>query len=719
MNAFANMLQLGGRKSTPYLAQSEASECALACLAMVASYHGYETDLIAMRQRYGLSLKGATLKQVIQVAEDIGFNARPLRGELEDLPHLLLPAILHWNLNHFVVLTKISDGFASKTYHIHDPARGAMVYTREEISRHFTGVALDLLKSETFKPKIDRRDLRISQLWSSMSGFWQTIRQLILLSMVLQFVALAAPFFLQISIDTVFPSFDRDLLLILAVGFGGLAIINFLAAWLRSLILVTFSNSLSYQVIVNLFRHMVRLPLDWFEKRHVGDVVSRFGSTQPISQILSQGMIAALIDGGMAILTLILMLVYSGLLGGIAVAALVIYICIRVAFLQSLKLTNLNVITAMATENTSFIETVRGIAAIKAFGQEGNRQRIWQKTKADAVNANIKLGRLTAAFDAVGQLVLALEKVLFVYVALRLALDAKLSIGMIFAFQAYKDQFLGAGMRLTQAALDYSLIKVHLTRITDIALSKQEGDGRSVLHTSIDFDAPLRLDKVHFRYGAGEADVVRSASIVINPGEMVVLVGPSGGGKTTLMKLMMGLFVPSHGKISIGDNALTSLDISRYRSAIGSVAQDDMLYAGSLADNIAFFDPDMDMARIERAARIACIHDDIKAMPLGFDTLVGDMGSTLSGGQKQRVLLARALYPEPKILFIDEGTAHLDPDIEDRVLHNLAALNITRITIAHRSKAVEMADRTISVISGSVREDRPAGGSPRVNSNAA
>lgn len=719
MNSITDMLQLGGKRRTPYIPQSEASECALACLAMVASAHGYDTDLIALRQRYGMSLKGATLKQVIQVAEDIGFNARPLRGELEDLPHLTLPAILHWNLNHFVVLTKISDSLRGKKYHIHDPARGALIYSREEMSRHFTGVALDLLKSESFKPKIDRRDLRIAQLWSSMSGFWQTIRQVVLLSLVLQFVVLATPFFFQISIDTVFPSFDKDLLLILAVGFGGLALINFMAGWLRALVLVTLSNSLAYQVVVNLFRHMVRLPLDYFEKRHVGDIVSRFGSTQPISQILSQGMIAAFIDGLMAILTLILMFVYSGLLGGIAVAALTIYIVIQMAFLQAMKLSNLNVITAMAKENTSFIETVRGIAAIKAFGQEGNRQRIWQKTKADSVNANIQLGRLSAAFDAIGQLVLALEKVIFVYIAIRLALDAKLSLGMIFAFQAYKDQFLGAGMRLTQAALDYSLIKVHLTRIADIALSKQEGEGKEIKYGVINFNGPLKLEGVYYRYGVGEADAVRGANITINPGEMVALVGPSGGGKTTLMKLMMGLFIPTHGKIYIADSPLSSLDMRQYRSQIGSVAQDDMLYAGSLADNIAFFDPDQDMQRIERAAQIACIYDDIKAMPLGFDTLVGDMGSTLSGGQKQRVLLARALYGEPKILFIDEGTAHLDPEIEDKLLNNLADLNITRITIAHRSKAIEMADRTIGVLSGFVQETRPRDETQKENINVA
>ena len=712
MNAAIDLLDLGGKRRTPYIAQSEGSECALACIAMVAGYHGYQTDLIALRQRYGMSLKGANLKQVIQVAEDIGFNARPLRGEVEDLPHLSLPAILHWNLNHFVVLTKISTGLRGTRYHIHDPARGELTLTRDEVSRQFTGVALDLLKSESFKPKIERRQLGITQLWSSMSGFWQTIRQVVLLSLVLQFVVLASPFFLQISIDTVFPSFDRDLLLMLALGFGGLTIINFLANWLRSLVLVTLSNSLSYQVIVNLFRHLVRLPLDWFEKRHVGDIISRFGSTQPISQLLSQGMIAAFIDGVMALLTLTLMFVYSGVLGGVAVAALAIFIVIRLAFLQALRLRNLDVITTAARENSSFIETVRGIAAIKAFGQEGNRQRLWQKTKADAINAQIKLGRLTAGFDALGQLVLALEKVLFVYIAIRLALNAELSVGMVFAFQAYKDQFLGAGMRLVEQAINFKLIQVHLTRISDIVLSGVEGDGKPQSNDVPNYSQGIELRNIRYRYGVGEPDVLMGVSLKIEPGEMVALIGPSGGGKTTLLKIMMGLFDPGFGEVLIGGRQLSSFDKRKARQAIGSVAQDDDLFAGSLAENIAFFDPEIDMARVEEVAAQACILDDIDKMPMRFDTMVGDMGSVLSGGQKQRVLLARALYHKPQILFIDEGTAHLDPQTEESVLQALAKIGITIVVVAHRSKSIERANRVVAVMSGLAIDAAPQLGLP-------
>lgn len=702
MNDPTDLLDLRGRKTTPYIPQGEASECALACLAMVAGYHGYKTELIALRQRYGMSLKGADLKQVMQVAEDICFNTRPLRGDLDDLPHLSLPAILHWNLNHFVVLTKISSGLRRPRYHIHDPARGAITMGREEVSSHWTGVALDLLKSESFKPKIERKQLGITQLWSSITGFWQTIRQVVLLSLVLQLVVLATPFFLQISIDSVFPAFDSDLLLMLALGFGGLTVINFMAGWLRSLILVTLSNSLSYQVIVNLYRHLVRLPLDYFEKRHVGDIISRFGSTQPISQLISQGMIAAFIDGFMALLTLALMLIYSGVLTGIAVTALAIYVVLRLAFLQALRLRNLDVITTAARENSNFIESVRGIAAIKAFGQEGNRQRLWQKTKADAINAQIKLGRLSAGFDALGQFVIAIERVIFVYVAITLAFDSLLTVGMIFAFQAYKQQFLDAGMRLTEQAINFQIVKVHLTRIADIALSKTEDSDVEKSTEELDFNKPLIIDRVNFRYGQNEPLVLQGANLTIKPGEFVAITGPSGGGKTTLVKIIMGLFEPTSGSVRLGDRAISSLRRNRYRRAIGSVAQGDTLYAGSLAENIAFFDAAMNMERVREVAKLAHIHEEINAMPMGYESLVGDMGSILSAGQLQRVLLARALYPNPQILILDEGTANLDEANEEKILNTLKALHITRIGVAHRPATIGAADRVLHVYGGRV-----------------
>jgi ATP-binding cassette subfamily B protein RaxB len=290
----------------------------------------------------------------------------------------------------------------------------------EELSRHFTGVALELIKSERFQPRSEQSKLRISQLWSKMSGLGGALRQVLMLSLVLQVIALAMPFYLQLAVDSVVPSFDKDLLLMLALGFGGLTIINMVTGWLRSLVLVSLGSSLSYQVTVNLYRHLLRLPLPWFEKRHVGDIISRFGSTRPISQLLSQGLISSVMDGLMAFVTLALMFIYSPLLGGVALVAWLLFAGLKIGFYHSLRMRNIDAITTAAKESSSFIESVRGIAALKAFGQEGNRQRIWQQQKADAINAEIKLGRATAGFDAGGQFILAAERVLFVYLAIRM-----------------------------------------------------------------------------------------------------------------------------------------------------------------------------------------------------------------------------------------------------------------------------------------------------------
>jgi ATP-binding cassette subfamily B protein RaxB len=705
MSKMLNLIDYQGFKRTPYIAQNEASECGLACLAMIASYHGYKTDLLALRQRYGSSLKGATLKGLMEIAERLGFNARPLRGDLDDLTHLSLPSILHWNLNHFVVLTKISKGLGGTKYHIHDPARGAQVLTREELSRHFTGVALDLLKAESFRPKIEQSQLRITQLWSSMTGFWQTIRQVVLLSIILQLAALATPFFLQISIDTVFPSFDRDLLLMLALGFGGLAIINFMASWLRSLVLVTLNNGLSYQVTVNLFRHLMRLPLPWFEKRHVGDIVSRFGSTLPITQLLSQGMIAAFIDGVMALLTLTLMFVYSPLLGTVALVALLLYASLRAAFLQALRFRNIDAITTAATENTLFIESVRGISAIKSFGQEGNRQRIWQKAKADAINAQIKLGRLTAGFDAAAQLTLAIERVLFIYLAISLALDAKLSIGMLFAFQSYKQQFLDAGVRLIEQAMNFSIVKVHLNRISDIALSRQKNEGVLSPASTPEFGSGLDLRNVRFRYSHADPEILKGINLSIKPGEITGMAGPSGGGKTTLIKIIKGLADPTSGQVFLNGRSLNSYDPQKLSELIGYVAQDDALYAGTIAENISFFDSYADLEDIYAAAKLARIHDDIMAMPMQYESLVGDMGSTLSGGQKQRVCIARAIYRKPALLILDEGTANIDPMMEHALMKSLTELNIAILICSHQPSAVAHASRLMLLMDGQLLEN--------------
>lgn len=691
-----DLINLGGRNKVTLVRQTEAAECGLACLAMVGSFYNYNTDLTALRNRFSISLKGATLKTLIGIADALGFNARPLKLDLKMMSELVLPAILHWDLSHFVVLTRIEKSLKGARYHIFDPANGALQFSEAEVSNRFTGVALELTPSERFRPKRDKAPFGITQMWSKVTDLRATLTQVLLLSLIMQVFAFAGPFYVQLAVDTAIPAFDTDFLTALAVGFGSMALLSLATSTMRDIILLKLGSTLGYQLVSNLFRQMLRLPIGYFEKRHTGDVISRFDSTQPITDMLSHGLMQAMIDGVMAIGTLALMFYYSGILAGISMSALLIYVAIRLAWFGSLQLVNVGMIAARAAEASTMIETIRGMPAIKLFAREGDRQRFWQNKRADVVNASIRMGRMQVWFDAVNNAVMALENVLFVYLAVHMTIEGKFTVGMIFAFQSYKSQFLGAAMRLVGQWVQFRLLDVHLTRIGDIALSPVEPDrGSSEAAHKPRLQGHIEIRDLHFAYGHGEKEVLKGVNFAIERGETVALIGPSGGGKTTLMKLMLGFYPSNKGEILIDGEKLEHFGLKRYRQQIGAVLQEDVLYAGNLTDNISFFDAELDMERVKEAARLACIHDEIMAMPMGFESLIGNMGSTLSGGQKQRVLLARALYNQPRILFMDEGTAHLDLRTEAAVNASISGLGITRVIIAHRPETIGMADRVI------------------------
>jgi ATP-binding cassette subfamily B protein RaxB len=701
------MLQFGSRHRVEFVGQDEASECGLACLAMVAASYGHAADLRDLRHRFSPSLKGATLDELIKTAEKLGFNCRPVRADLDELVRIALPAVLHWNLNHFVVLHRVSRGVRGTRFHVHDPARGSVELSSEQVSPSFTGIALELFPGEEFKRVPQPPRLRLSQLWSSARGVWPSLGNVLALSVLLQLAALAGPFYLQSAVDNALPSADRNLVSVLALGFLGLCVFSFLTTWLRSNILIYVSNTLSYQLTVNLFRHLFKLPLTWFERRHIGDVASRFGSTRALSEMLSHGMIAAIIDAAMAISTMAMMFFFSAKLALVALVALLVYGVLRASFLYSLRASNANAITADARENSLFLESIRGVSAIKAFGYEDARQRHWQRSKADAVNAQVKIQRMSAGFDAGNQLVLGLERVIFVLLAIGMAMDGLVTLGMIFAFQAYKQSFLDASCRLVDQMANVAVLRLHLSRVADIALERPESmeSESSLLAVPDIVDPPcIELRNVSYSYGAGEACVLYGVSLRIEPGQSVVLVGPSGGGKTTLLKIMMGLIRPTAGEVLINGVPMNAFGLARWRQMCASVAQDDTLFAGSLAENIGFFSPTLDMERVREAARTVGIAGDIARMPMGYSTLVGDMGSVLSAGQKQRVLMARAIYKRPTALFVDEGTAHLDVQSELQLLKALGDLAATRISVAHRPAAVVGRGRVFQVVDGLVRE---------------
>jgi ATP-binding cassette, subfamily B, bacterial CvaB/MchF/RaxB len=696
----AGLLNFASRGHLPVIRQTEAAECGLACLAMISSYHGYRIDLNTLRRRHPVSLKGVTLRALIQVASQMHFACRPLRFELGQLRQLHLPVIVHWDMNHFVVLKSVTK----RGIVVHDPASGERFFPIAEASKHLTGVALELSPSESFLPKDERARLPFSTFWMQLRGSTHALVQILVLSVILEAFVIASPFYLQLTIDEVIARGDADLLIVLALGFGLLTAIKVASSAIRSLVILIVQNVLHFQIGARLFRHLIRLPIAYFEKRHIGDILSRFTSIEPIRSALAEGMIAATIDGLMAVATLAMIFVYSTQLALVVLATFVLYAAVRLGLYQLFRKRSLAVIETKAQENSTFIETMRAVQSLKIFNRESDRETQWLNRYADVVSANVRLGRTRIAFTTINDALFGLENVVTIYLAARLALSNSLTIGMIFAFMSYKQHFTEKAVQLVEKALDFRILELHLERLADIALSPLERGHDQLLAYTRQIEGRIELRNVSFHYAETEPFVLEDISFIIEPGEFVTIMGPSGGGKTTLIKIMLGLLEPTRGEVLIDGIPLSTMGPRAYREHVGAVMQEDQLLSGSIADNICFFDPSFDQERMIQCAQLAGIHEEIMAMPMTYNSLIGDMGSSLSGGQKQRVMLARALYRQPRILFLDEGTAHLDVDNEKHINDSLKGLQMTRISVAHRPEISSGADRILRIAKTLVRD---------------
>jgi ATP-binding cassette subfamily B protein RaxB len=697
----AGFLNFGSRGHLPVMQQTEAAECGLACLAMISSYHGHRIDLNTLRRRHPVSLKGVTLRALIQVASQMHLACRPLRFELGQLRQLHLPVIVHWDMNHFLVLKSVTrQGIV-----VHDPASGERFFPIAEASKHLTGVALELSPSEGFLAKDERARLPFSTFWTQLRGSTHALVQILILSISLEVFVIAGPFYLQLTVDEVIARGDADLLIVLALGFGLLTAIKVASSAIRSLVILIVQNFLHFNIGARLFRHLVRLPIAYFEKRHIGDILSRFTSIEPIRSALAEGMIAATIDGLMAVATLVMIFVYSNQLALVVLATFVLYAAVRLGLYRLFRKRNLAVIEARAQENSTFIETMRAVQSLKIFNRESDRETQWLNRYADVVSANVRLGRTRIAFTTINEALFGLENVVTIYLAANLALSNSLTIGMIFAFMSYKQHFIEKAVQLVEKALDFRILELHLERLADIALSPLERGHDQLLAYTRQIQGRIELRNVSFQYAETEPFALEDISFIIEPGEFVTIMGPSGGGKTTLIKIMLGLLEPTRGEVLIDGIPLSTMGPRAYREHVGAVMQEDQLLSGSIADNICFFDSSFDQERMIQCAHLAGIHEEIMAMPMTYNSLIGDMGSSLSGGQKQRVMLARALYRQPRILFLDEGTAHLDVENEKHINDSLKRLQMTRISVAHRPEISSGADRILQIANTLVRRD--------------
>lgn len=686
--------------------QSEVTECGLCCLAMIAAFYGYETDLANLRRRFPASLKGATVKTLIGVASALQLSARALRCEPSDLAKLQLPAILHWNMNHFVVLDSVGRTGAR----IFDPSTGVRSVSPNELSQRFTGVAIELTPAEAFRPKRDRLLAKLGTLISSRSIMAGGLLQALSLTLLGELLLLALPFYLQTTIDQALPRADFDLLAVLAISFGTIALLHAVSVLFRGLSLQMLGARISYEIQLRLIHHLLRLPLEWFHKRQIGDIQSRLKAFEPIRQFLSGNAISAIFDGVFGVLIGTVLFILSPILASIVIAAAFLILIVRLATLDVSRRVAGDVLITDAREQTRLLETLRAMQTIKLSASEPERGSLQRNAMAAALNATVRSGNVTLTATAIVQAISALADVVIVYLGATAVMNVTLTLGTLTAFLAFKAQFLTRATGLVGSIVSWRLLDLQLERLSDIILHPREKsvdepghDGRLI--------GAIELRSVYFRYGFGEEDILRGVSMRVEPGESVAIVGPSGVGKSTLLRVLLGLYRPTSGEIFYDGRPLSAWNQRALRQQIGVVMQDDMLLAGSIAENIAGFSESIDMARVEAAARASCVHGEITRMPMGYQALVGDMGSALSGGQKQRVMIARALYARPRILVLDEGTAHLDVETEQAINEALTKLAITRVIVAHRPETIRSAQRTVE-LRGSIVPRRPSAVAP-------
>ncbi|AIZ84815.1 TPA: peptidase domain-containing ABC transporter [Escherichia coli] len=688
-----NQLDMRWRRRVPVIHQTETAECGLACLAMICGHFGKNIDLISLRRKFNLSARGANLAGINGIAEQLGMVTRALSLELDELGALKMPCILHWDFSHFVVLVSVKRN----RYVLHDPARGRRYLGREEMSRYFTGIALEVWPGSEFQAETQQTRISLRSLINSIYGIKRTLAKIFCLSVVIEAINLVMPVGTQLVMDHAIPAGDRGLLTLISAGLMFFILLRAAVSMLRAWSSLVMSTLINVQWQSGLFDHLLRLPLAFFERRKLGDIQSRFDSLDTLRATFTTSVIGFIMDSIMVVGVFVMMLLYGGYLTWIVLCFTTIYIFIRLVTYGNYRQISEECLVREARAASYFMETLYGIATVKIQGMVGIRGAYWLNMKIDAINSGIKLTRMDLLFGGINTFVTACDQVVILWLGAGLVIDNQMTIGMFVAFSSFRGQFSERVTSLTSFLLQLKIMSLHNERIADIALHEKEEKKPEIEIVAHMGPISLETNDLSYRYDSQSAPIFSALSLSVAPGESVAITGASGAGKTTLMKVLCGLFEPDSGRVLINGIDIRQMGINNYHRMIACVMQDDRLFSGSIRENICGFAEEMDEEWMVECARASHIHDVIMNMPMGYETLIGELGEGLSGGQKQRIFIARALYRKPGILFMDEATSALDSESEHFVNVAIKNMNITRVIIAHRETTLKTVDRVISI----------------------
>jgi ABC-type bacteriocin/lantibiotic exporter with double-glycine peptidase domain len=682
------------RPRVPFVPQMETAECGAAALAMLLAYHGHHAPLSEVREACDVSRDGASALGIVRAAATYGLAAEGVRADVRHLDDLPLPAILHWSFKHFLVLERVGARWIT----VVDPALGRRRVPLEEVRRMYTGVAIVAAPDDSF---VERPEVRPSlRRYAGLLGrSVPTVVQLLVASLMLQLLALAFPVANQLLVDKVLTPGQEAWLWGLMAGMAAAAAARAIIGFVRGWVLQNLQTSMDLQLMGRFLEHLLHLPLTFFLQRRTGDLVQRVQSNVTVRSFFTTSSISALLDAFLLLGYAGLMVAYDVMLGAVVLGLG----ATRALLLWTLRHRSRQLavaeLAAAGREGGALVEAFWNMEAIKAAGAEPSVVRRWVNRQVERLNHGQKRQELDGM---AGQLMVFLQgasMAAVVWLGGQQVLAERMSVGVFASFLMLQALFLAPLESLLAALSQLQYVNTHLRRLDDVMEAAREPTGT--------FDpgrlaGRIEVERVSFSYARHSAAVLQDLSLSIAPGEVVALVGPTGSGKSTLAQLLLGLHVPIQGMIRFDGRDLREMDLGRLRRRMGVVLQDTFLFNDTVRANLSLNDPDLPLERLQRAARLACIHDTIEALPDGYMTRIDENGRRLSVGQRQRLALARALAHDPAILLLDEATSSLDLDTEAAVQANLDALGCTRVVIAHRLATVRNADHIFVLNEGRI-----------------
>ncbi|MDP9011732.1 MAG: type I secretion system permease/ATPase [Pseudomonadota bacterium] len=674
----------------------------LTCLIVIAHFHGIAADAEQLRHQSGLGeLTGRfSENDLLLAAKSLGLKTRSMQLKAERLEKTPLPALLlDRDHRHFIVARVSEDGNALIQ---EGDATGPRIITQSEVISRSDGRALLFTSRASLAGDLMRFDF--SWFIPALVKYRRFLLEVLLISAVLQLLGLVSPLMFQVVMDKVLVNQAFSTLNVVCVALLISSVAETLLTGLRNYVLTHTTSRMDVELGARLFRHLLALPLGYFEARRVGDTVTRVRELENIRNFLTGQTLTSLIDLAFSLLFVAVMCLYSVWLTLVVVASLPVYAATS-AFLNPAFRQRLNQKFARSADNQSLlVETVSGIETIKSMAVEPQFTRRWDQQLAAYVTAGFRVTTLGNVGQQLVQLTGKLVTVVTLFLGAKLVISGKLSVGELIAFNMMAQRVSGPVLRLAQLWQDFQQVGIAMQRLGDILNTRNELPlSRQALP---EIDGAIEFSDIHFRYKPDAPLVLKAVTFSITPGQVVGIVGRSGSGKSTLTKLLQRLYLPEQGRITIDGHDLALCDPAWLRRQVGVVLQENLLFNRSIRDNIALTDPGAPLEQVIHVARLAGIHDVISRLPEGYDTRVGENGTGLSGGQKQRIAIARALLGNPRILVFDEATGALDYETERIIQNNMQLIGKGRtvIIVAHRLSAVRHADRILAMDDGQVVE---------------